>query len=280
MLVFIKALYYITSDDSVQISQGAFDSEILPWFTLSPTFHFFIKHPWTLFTYMFSQTHVLGLISSLLWLWFFGYIFQDLAGNKRLIPLYLYGGVVGGIVFLLCCNFLPGYRSQLSLIHPFEGAGTSLMALAIAATTLTPSYRVFPMLNGGIPLWVLTLIFVVIDFATIANGSGCIALAHFSGGAVGWLFIVRLRQGHDASGWMVRCYKWGINLFNPEKKHVKPKEQHFYKAENKQPYKKATHITQEKIDELLDKISSKGYHFLTDEEKETLKKASQEEEIK
>ncbi|MDR0792385.1 MAG: rhomboid family intramembrane serine protease [Chitinophagaceae bacterium] len=280
-LVFIKAIYYITGDNSVPISQGAFESEVLPWFTLSPTFDFFIKHPWTLFTYMFSQTHILGLISSLLWLWFFGYIFQDLVGNKRLIPLYLYGGLAGGVVFLLCCNFMPGYRTQISLIHPFEGAGVALMALAIATTTLTPSYRVFPMLNGGIPLWVLTLIFVVIDFATIGSSNGCIALAHLSGGAIGWFFIVRLRQGYDLSGWMVRFYHWGMNLFNPEKKYKKPQEQHFYKTEKKQPYKKTTHIiTQEKIDELLDKISSKGYHFLTDEEKETLKKASQEEDIK
>jgi membrane associated rhomboid family serine protease len=275
-LVFFKAIYYITGNNSVQISQGAFESEVLPWFTLSPTFDFFIKHPWTLITYMFSQTRVLGLISSLLVLWFFGYIFQDLAGNKRLIPLYLYGGFVGGLVFLICSNFIPIYSTQISLIHPFEGAGVSLIALAIAATTLAPAYRVFPMINGGIPLWIFTMVFVVFDFATIASSSGCVALAHLSGGIMGWFFIYRLHKGHDISEWMLRFYNWGMNLFNPEKKYTKPKEQHFYKTEKKQPYKKTTHISQEKVDELLDKINSKGYHFLTDEEKEILKKASQD----
>jgi len=36
-------------------------------------------------------------------------------------------------------------------------------------------------------------------------------------------------------------------------------------------------VTQQRIDEILDKINQKGYHFLTDEEKELLKRASEED---
>jgi hypothetical protein len=44
-----------------------------------------------------------------------------------------------------------------------------------------------------------------------------------------------------------------------------------------QPFKKANIITQQRIDEILDKISQKGYHSLTEDEKEMLKRASQED---
>ncbi len=69
----------------------------------------------------------------------------------------------------------------------------------------------------------------------------------------------------------------GYDLFNPEKKQKKQieKPKVFYKAEKK-PFVKTPHVTQQRIDELLDKIHQKGYNFLSDEEKDFLKKASSE----
>ena len=68
------------------------------------------------------------------------------------------------------------------------------------------------------------------------------------------------------------------NLFNPEKKNFnKPqKDKLYYKTEDA-PYKKTPNLTQQKLDEILDKINQEGYHMLTDEEKSFLKKASKEE---
>ncbi|MES1215057.1 MAG: DUF6576 domain-containing protein [Bacteroidota bacterium] len=50
----------------------------------------------------------------------------------------------------------------------------------------------------------------------------------------------------------------------------------YYKS-SKAPYNKTPNITQQRIDDILDKINQKGYQFLTDEEKELLKKASKED---
>ncbi|MBS1497488.1 MAG: rhomboid family intramembrane serine protease, partial [Bacteroidetes bacterium] len=46
-----------------------------------------------------------------------------------------------------------------------------------------------------------------------------------------------------------------------------------------EPFTKSTNITQQRIDEILDKINQKGYHFLTDEEKQVLKKASEDDNL-
>ena len=66
------------------------------------------------------------------------------------------------------------------------------MAVAVATTSLAPDYRLFPMINGGIPLWVLTVIYVAIDFATLAGSSGGYAIAHLAGGAIGFIFVQSL----------------------------------------------------------------------------------------
>ena len=62
---------------------------------------------------------------------------------------------------------------------------------------------------------------------------------------------------------------------NPKKESLS-KSQLFYKA-TVQPFKKTPTITQQRIDEILDKISQKGYSSLSEDEKEILKRASKED---
>ncbi len=69
------------------------------------------------------------------------------------------------------------------------------------------------------------------------------------------------------------------NLFNPDKpkKGKVVKSQLFYKS-TVAPYKKTTTgFSQQRVDEILDKINQKGYHTLTAEEKEILNRASSED---
>ena len=95
---------------------------------------------------------------------------------------------------------------------------------------------------------------------------------------MGFLFIVMMRKGYDWSLWMNNVFEWVNNLFNPDKpkKGKRLKTELFYKTSTK-PYKKVSNITQQRIDDLLDKINQKGYSSLTDEEKELLKRASKED---
>ncbi len=74
-------------------------------------------------------------------------------------------------------------------------------------------------------------------------------------------------------GWMIRLVNWINNLFNPEKKYQQ--QDYSYKVIRK-PYEKTHQFSQQKLDEILDKINDHGYHYLTEEEKEFLKKASKE----
>jgi hypothetical protein len=195
------------------------------------------------------------------------------------IPVYIYGGLAGAVVFIISNYAIPELRSSIDTAT-LLGANASIMALAVATTTLAPDYRFFKMLNGGIPIWVLTLLYIVIDFAGIGMGGAAYHLAHLAGGASGLMFILLLRKGTDLSEWMNKFYHWLINLFNPDKKiqtGQSTKEKMFYKTGNQKPFIKRSVVTQQRVDEILDKINQKGYHLLSEEEKNILKRASESE---
>lgn len=275
-LTFINIIYFI-SYDSNNTAALFFQKQIIDWLALPADTDVFFPRAWTLLTYMFTTHSIWGIISTVFWIWAFGYILQDLAGNKNIIPIYLYGGFFGGIAFILSMNLIPALYQNMAFTPALMGGGAAVMAIAIATTTLAPDYRIFPLINGGIPIWVLTLVFVAIDYATIATQNGGNAIAHLTGGVVGFLYIQQLKRGRDWGAWMHRLVSWGDDLFNPEKKHTPSgtKEKLFYQSTVK-PYNKTPNVTQQRLDDILDKINQQGYHMLTDEEKEFLKKASKD----
>lgn len=276
ILLFLQLMYYISYDKKPE-GDIFFQHQILDWFQVPASLGTLSSRPWTVLTYMFTHIDVAFFISNTLWLWCFGYILQDLAGNLKLIPIYLYGGVVGAIAYLTAVNLIPGLAAQINTVHPLIGSSAPLMAIAIATTALAPNYKLFPMLNGGIPLWVLTLIFVIFDFASVGRANAGTAIAHLAGGAMGFLFVTQLRRGRDWGQWMVNFVNWLDDLFNPEKKYQKQeeKDQLFYKNTT-EPFSKTPNVTQQRVDAILDKINQEGYQMLTNEEKEFLKRASSE----
>src|SRR6185437_13803710 len=102
ILKFISVIYTLNS-----MNPGAYQSNVLTWFFLPGSWDKLSSRPWTLFTYMFSDQHLFRFIGNMFWLWAFGYILQDLTGNRKLIPIYLYGGVAGAVVFLICYSIFP-----------------------------------------------------------------------------------------------------------------------------------------------------------------------------
>jgi len=275
VFAFIKIIYFF-NDGPAGIE--VYQSTILPWVTLPAHLPTLLARPWTLITHFFVHDSVWHLISNMLWLWMFGYILQDITGNRRLIPVFLYGAFAGAIAFLISFNLIPSLRVGAAQATAL-GASAGVMGVAIATTVLSPGYRLFPMLNGGIPLWVITVIFVVIDLASIPGTNSGGHIAHLAGAAAGFVFMTQFQKGRDGGKWINAFFDWVVNLFNPDKpKRGKVvKSQLFYKA-NVPPFKKTTsRFSQQRVDEILDKINQKGYDTLSAEEKEILKRASSED---
>lgn len=276
ILAFIKVVYYFSEGDA-GINQ--FHTGFFEWVTIPADLDRFLTRPWTLITHMFvhDTQNVWHIIGNLIWLWVFGHILQDLTGNRKIIPIFLYGALAGVIAYMLAFNLITPLKESLPAAHAY-GASAGIMAIAIAATTVAPNYRLFQMLNGGIPIWVITVIYMILDLAMIAQDNPGGHIAHLAGAAMGFVFVTLMHRGYDWSIWMNNLYDWANDLFNPDKpkKGNVVKSQLFYKA-GVQPYKKTPLLTQQKVDEILDKISQKGYSSLTDEEKEVLKRAAKED---
>lgn len=276
LLKFVYVIYQLSG-----INTASFGPTVLDWFTLPAPIEKLATRPWTVVTYMFTHIDVFHILANMLWLWMFGYILQDMTGNRKLVPVYLLGGWVGGLVFVVSHLLVPhpvGQQAGIALI----GANASILAVAVATTSVAPDYRIFPMINGGIPLWIITAVYIIVNFAGMSVSTPEIYLAQIAGGATGFMFIYQMRRGRDWSAWINRFFDWFENLFNPEKpalKTRKKKDTFFYKVSGQAPFKKYPHITQQRIDQILDKINQEGYHMLTDEEKDILKRAANEEEL-
>ena len=275
ILKFIFSIYLLS-----ELNQVAYYKNVFNWFVLPASLDKLSTRPWVVITYMFSDNHVSRFIANVIWLWGFGYVLQDMAGNRKLIPIYIYGGIAGAAFYILSYYIFPKLQGNIPTAI-LVGANPAVIAVAIATTTVAPDYRIFPMINGGIPIWVLTLIFVLINFSSIPYGDVGAYIANIAGAGLGFLFIYQMKKGNDWSLWMNNMFDWFGGLFNPDTKRKKknPKDQFYYKVAGTEPYKKIPNITQKRIDDILDKINQQGYRLLTDEEKEILKRAADKEDL-
>lgn len=255
LISFLNTVYFLT-DTPLEL----FERQIVDFFRMPSSFGAVPYKPWTFLIHFFSQYHFWQLVSSMLWLWSFGYIFQDLSGNKHIIPVYIYAGATGAIGFLTANALLPGL---INGAQPIMGAGASIVGIAVATTVLAPKYRLFPLVYGGIPLWVLTLIFLLLDFST-SMLLPSILIAHITAALVGLGYMKLLQNGINMGDWMVRFYQWGNAMFEPAELRNKKS------SDVKNPTK------ENELNAILDKMNSVGYDNLTENEKAFLKSASQE----
>jgi len=274
LLNFIEIMYILGNTEL-----SLFQTEVMQWFTMPAMPETLFSRAWVVLTHMFTQESIWRLIGNMFFLWAFGFLLQDLYGLRHTAPLYIYGALAGALLFVLSVNLIPRFAESAAQLH-YTGPGAAIMAIALAATTAAPNYRIFPMINGGIPLWVITLIYVIVDVAGLASLAFPYHLAHLGGALTGFVYLKSVQRGADPGGWMHRIYHWFFNLGKPGVKKKAPvslKKQVFYNTKGNPPFKKTATITQQRIDVLLDKISQGGYESLSPEEKEFLKRAGEKD---
>jgi membrane associated rhomboid family serine protease len=226
--------------------------------------------PWTLFTYMFTHKDIWHILFNMLWLYWFGIIFLEYLDQRKLVSVYILGGLCGAVVYILGFNIFPAFKGVVNESVAI-GASASVMAIVIAIAAYVPDYTVQLFLLGKIKIKYLALaIFVltsVMDFSVNSGGK----LAHIGGALFGYLYTLNLKKGRDIGRGINRIIDFFATLFRPRKK---------LKVTYKKPvtdydYNKIKKEHQEKINHILDKISKGGYDSLSREEKDTLFKESQ-----
>ena len=77
-----------------------------------------LRQPWSVITYMFLHEAPLHILFNMLWLYWFGQIFALIyLGDKKVLPLYLLGGLVGALTYILAFNFIPVFKHSIDGIY-------------------------------------------------------------------------------------------------------------------------------------------------------------------
>lgn len=243
-------------------------------FTLPPSLIEIAKKPWTIFTHMFLHRGFFHFLFNMLILFWFGRIFGDLMGDRRVVPLYILGGLMGIVFIQLGAAFgIP--------MAPALGASAAIMAIVIASAIVAPDYTLNLILLGPVKLKFIVLALIVMDLVGIANMDNTGGhFAHIGGMVMGWLYVLMVQSGNDPADWMNKSYENMRDWFRPkQQKRAKSPLSVKYKAtvpRTKSTTRKATmNVTnQDKLDSILDKISKKGIDSLSKEEKEFLDQES------
>jgi membrane associated rhomboid family serine protease len=81
----------------------------LNFFSVPSSFKLFILRPWTLITYMFVHKDIWHILFNMLWLFWFGKIFLEYLDQRKLVAVYLLGGISGALLYILSFNIFPAF---------------------------------------------------------------------------------------------------------------------------------------------------------------------------
>ncbi|RDV17110.1 rhomboid family intramembrane serine protease [Pontibacter diazotrophicus] len=241
----------------------------------------FITRPWTLITYFFTHEGFLHIIFNMLNLYWFGQIVREYLGEKKLLSLYVLGGLAGGILYLLCYNFIP-YFADRAAYSMMIGASASVLAVVVGAAVLLPNYAFNLILIGPIKIKYIAAFLVLLSISGAVGDNAGGNIAHIGGAILGWAFIKQLQRGNDMGRPIHAVIGFFSGLFK-RRPNLKVTHRRSTTASStptngsKSAFGQPGKPSQNEIDRILDKISSSGYESLSKDEKQKLFQASQKD---
>ncbi len=240
---------------------GISSNFIIDWFALSPNLNNLLYKPWTLFSYGFLHSGLLHILFNLIFLFYIGNLFLDFFNKKQFIAYYILGIFFGGIIYLFSYNYLPALNHQNTIL---VGASAGVMAILVGLASYVPNFALHFRFIGNIKLLYIAIGFVALDIIQIPVENAGGHLAHLGGAIIGFLLTKYFQNGKPIIAF------WE-GLFQPKKQ--KPLKTVYKTKSATKKRKDNTTNQQQKIDQILDKISKSGYETLSKEEKDFLFRA-------
>jgi len=221
---------------------------------------------WTIVTYAFLHANFFHILGNMLVVFFMGRELLPLLGAKRFLQLYFVAAAAGGTIWLVITYLLGGGG-------PLVGASASAFALLIVFACIYPNKKITLLLYFIIPVSIKPKY-----------------IAYFAvGGTLFALFFFELpgltQTAHSAhlggiiTGWLFYQYSFGSRRSRPRSKTTVELPAWFRKkSRTRQAPKFTVNISNRKalqaeVDRILDKINSKGFGSLSEEEKKILDRA-------
>ena len=212
--------------------------------------------PWALLTHCWVHTSFLATLWGLLLLYTLGQVVVNLVGSRHFVALYLLGGLVGGLFFLLLYHVSPHFQGTSARLSGFSG---SLYAIMAAAATLAPQLSFSLLLLGPVKLKYIVWFLVLLALIDLSGTEPAASIAHLGGALLGYGYVKQLY------GYPRLCQRWA-RLRSARRT---------WKVTYRQPTsagkdKPKASVDQARIDCILDKVAASGYESLTPAEKKQL----------
>lgn len=217
-----------------------------------------LTQPWRIVTYMFLHGGPFHLIFNMLWLWWMGRMVEETIGPRSFSVIYFGAGIGGALL-------------QVALAAVFDsniviGASGAVLGTLVAFAYLFPTAPIMLLFLPPIEARFLVAGLVVLDVLFLGAGDNVARLVHLGGAGTGFLLIKMHYEGYDLSS-IVRPIEQMFKGGTKKKKSKKKRNKDMYAVSD-------VEIMEEKdadeLDEILEKISKKGYDGLTKEEKQKL----------
>lgn len=247
---------------------GTRQRPISEWGAFSIQSAIFEGRIWEFITFQFLHASPGHILSNGIGLYFFGPWMERWWGSRRFLIFYLLCGAAGAaffslLTFLNLLPVIPGYQ-------PFEqglvGASAGLFGILVGIAVTAPNLQVmllFPPVKMSMRQ--LALIFLTISVGSIVfkwGGNEGGEAGHLGGAILGFLLVKfpsLLGKGGRPD-----------NLISPPQFKARRRSEPKLRPRTEIDLQTAT-----EVDRILDKMNRDGVHSLTDEERETLQKASE-----
>jgi hypothetical protein len=223
---------------------------------------------WELVSYGFvhDSQNPWHLVFNMLALWFFGREVEAIMGRAEFLRFYFTAIVIAGLAWLVSVQIgSPLFAPGMSL----RGASGAVMAVLAVFIWYFPRQTVLLWGVLPVPAWALGVLYFVSDLQGAASGGGQVAnVAHLAGAIFGGLYAW---QG------------WNLGLFTDLRERFRRSRMRVVRPEDEAPGGRVADARsqsaldaelQEAVDRILEKISRSGEGSLTNDERDTLTRAS------
>ena len=211
--------------------------------------------PWTILTHMFMHSGVFHILFNMVTLYFAGNMFLSYFSERKLLSLYLAGGIFAAVMLVILSSIVPVLSGGYAV-----GASAAIMTILIAMCAYKPNLSVGLMFIGQVKMKYVGIGLVVIDFISIPDSNAGGHVAHLSGALFGLIFAVLMNKGVDI-----------MKIFDKQTKSQPKAKTQKSQPQYQAPRPKAQPSKEYNMNQILDKISKKGLNSLEEEERDFLK---------
>jgi membrane associated rhomboid family serine protease len=268
LLISNVAIYFLAQFFSLFHVQGLSVGPIVSYiFALYPLGDGF--QVWQLLTYMFMHGSLMHLFFNMFALWMFGMELENEWGSKKFLLYYLICGLGAGLSNLFISPLF-------GVAGPTVGASGAIYGVLLAFGMMYPDRPIFLYFLVPIRARYFVLLYIALEIYSGVTGTadGVAHFAHLGGAAVGLVYLLIdqgkipvLRLWYQAKHRVVPSDR--VNEYFPHERD-NTSDAKYYDVNEDEEHR----VDQQQIDEILDKISQRGYQSLSEEEKKTLFEAS------